>query len=780
MFKVRWDKENNGFIISNKIKDKDKIIPPRPVFFEELELLGFGDYWEYPKTKKPLLWAIGRRYFYKGTMVAEAKGGNIYEKPILQVEHKGTLEPINVDTLISKNLEFLKILEGEAIDFIQEIFKIYKKKNLNFAVAFSGGKDSQVVLDLVSRVISPDEYITVFTDTGMEIPFNQKTIDYTKEKYSKQYPGFRFHTAKADKDVLFYWEKFGPPSRIHRWCCSVCKTVPFVQKIQEFSNSKKENRIVVFEGVRAEESSRRSKYQRITGKGKKAKQINAEIILDWNVAEVFLYLFYRKILVNDGYRFGLTRVGCSICPFSSPWSEFIMQNIAKETTQKFVSIIKKNALNESNDKQVIDEFIKSGQWKVRSGGRNLIISSSLSAKKNNINEITYSIENPQENVLEWLKILGQIKYIVEDNQIRGEIKSDENVILFILNKSDKNLNIQFKFSGKKIIENRINKIIHKSAFCVQCRACQVECPVEAISFNPKLRIDSKLCIHCFKCITFADKGCLRAKSINVTEGGLRMSDNKVATSKYQTFGLRNHWLKSFLNKPENWFIDNPAGLGNRQVQAMVSWLKDAEILTSKKELTHFGNSLVNFRNNEIRIWTLIWTNLHSKVNLIKWYLNDIKWGEKYSTKELVEMIVDKDSINKPKTTQNAISSLVNMFAESPLSGILSIGKITKKSNVRTIWKTGSDEIDSLVVAYSLYKYAEQKERYKFTVSEFYDKNCDGGPFILFGLSKEKFETILRGLQEEKNQLVRVNLVAGLDNIFLREDVTPLEVLEILD
>ena len=121
-----------------------------------------------------------------------------------------------------------------------------------------------------------------------------------------------------------------------------------------------------------------------------------------------------------------------------------------------------------------------------------------------------------------------------------------------------------------------------------------------------------------------------------------------------------------------------------------------------------------------------------------------------------------------------------MFAESPLGGVLSIGRITKKSNVRTIWKTGSDEIDSLSVAYSLFKYAEEKERYKFTVSEFYNENCVGGPRFLFGISKDRFEAALRGLQEEKNQLIRVNLVAGLDNIFLREDVSSQEVIELLE
>jgi len=39
--------------------------------------LGFDKYWEYPKSEEPLLWNIGRKYYYFGEMVAEVRGGNI-------------------------------------------------------------------------------------------------------------------------------------------------------------------------------------------------------------------------------------------------------------------------------------------------------------------------------------------------------------------------------------------------------------------------------------------------------------------------------------------------------------------------------------------------------------------------------------------------------------------------------------------------------------------------------------------------------------------------------
>lgn len=237
MFKQKWDNENNCIILSNKISDEQSIVSPRPVFFEVLDLLGFGNHWDYPKCEEPLLWAIGRRYYYRGTLVAEAKGGNIYEKPVLNIMHQLNLKHINIEKLVDNNLEIIKVLESEAIDFIQATYKKYKNKVDILSVAFSGGKDSQVILDLITRVLAPDEYISIFTDTTIKIPHKTETVENTKIKYKKLYPSINFFTVKPKESALEYWDKFGPPSRIHRWCCSVYKTVPFGNYIIKFLNN---------------------------------------------------------------------------------------------------------------------------------------------------------------------------------------------------------------------------------------------------------------------------------------------------------------------------------------------------------------------------------------------------------------------------------------------------------------------------------------------------------------------------------------------------------------
>jgi phosphoadenosine phosphosulfate reductase len=118
-----------------------------------------------------------------------------------------------------------------------------------------------------------------------------------------------------------------------------------------------------------------------------------------------------------------------------------------------------------------------------------------------------------------------------------------------------------------------------------------------------------------------------------------------------------------------------------------------------------------------------------------------------------------------------------MFENSPLGRELKIGILEKKGNIRYAKKLGSDNIQPIVIAYSLYRFAEDKKRYDFIVSEFFEQNCDGGPFILFGLSREKFEDSLRFLQEDRNQILRIDLTADLENIFLREEISSMDILK---
>ena len=787
MFEVQWDSENNGVLLVDSVIDNSISKSPRPVYFEELDLLGFNKYWTYPKSDNPLLWAVGRKYYYKGTMVAEAKGGNIFQSPTITITNEGDklqLKPIDIKKVVENNKKALFVLENEAIDFVDYTHRKFKSKIDFFAAAYSGGKDSQVVLDIVTRVLNPKDFIVVFSDTKMEIPFTYDVVKKTKEEYKKKYPDVRFYTAVPPMDTLEYWKLFGPPSRIHRWCCTVIKTAPFAKLIKDIyktaSNMKdKQPKILVYEGVRAEESVNRSKYSRIRKNIKHLNQINVEIIQFWSTLEVFLYLFLRNIKLNESYRWGLNRVGCAICPFASNWSEHILYNINRSMTDNYLSIINGYTdalgIHKRNDKI---NYIMEGQWKKRAGGRGLGNNGTMIEFLTDKNQFKAVIKNPRESFLNWLSVVGDILYKEGDNKTMGELKIGSEIFPFerVIKRNVEI--IKFDNIGRDIIaQSKIKKVLYKTTYCVHCGACEVECPTGALKVIPEVKIDTKLCSNCCNCVNFLTHGCLVAKSINTTGGN--MQEDKIATSKYQTFGMRQNWLLTFLRDNAKWIEIN--NLGNRQKDSFKIWLKDAEIIDKGfSNITQLGkllNKIVLF--NELFVWEIILVNLYYNSNLIKWYIDSIHWGEIIPAKDLINRLINYDENCKERTANNSILSLLNLFECTPYNNELKIGLIEKEKGVRIIKKLGNDDIHPMSIAYCLYKLSEKVKRKDFTVFELYKDEFEGGPYKLFGISKEKLEKVLRGLQEDKNQILRVDLVADLDNINLREDLNSLDIVEIL-
>lgn len=111
------------------------------------------------------------------------------------------------------------------------------------------------------------------------------------------------------------------------------KTAPLYRMLKVDGN--KQAKVLVFDGVRAEESLRRESYQRI-GKGKHTFVYNAHPILAWNSTEIFLYIFRHNLPINYAYRVGKARVGCLICPFSTSWDDMIINRVYGQELKPFV------------------------------------------------------------------------------------------------------------------------------------------------------------------------------------------------------------------------------------------------------------------------------------------------------------------------------------------------------------------------------------------------------------------------------------------------------------
>lgn len=378
MFKIIWDRNNNGVILTMSSAGEALAVAPRPVFYEELDLLKMDHKgWTYPKSDAPLLWACDRRYFYCGVLVMEVRGGNIYDEPEVQITPEGkniVLTPIDLKVLSDTNADTMFLIEHEAMEFINATYRRYKgitkasetnpdidfqaladrlgkntgekhvvvkescdsfdimseseanaqgkgsvltSKIDEFVVSFSGGKDSQVLLDLVARVVPNTDFCVIYSDTGYELPTSLVLYEETKNFYQAQYPKLAFYIAKNEQSIMHYWNNLGSPSRIHRWCCSVMKSAPLAKKLKELHGGSKQPHVLLFDGVRAEESVSRSGRARIGKNVKHNNMINVSPILDWNSTEIYLYILLYGLPFNKSYRKGLSRVGCILCPYSS-------------------------------------------------------------------------------------------------------------------------------------------------------------------------------------------------------------------------------------------------------------------------------------------------------------------------------------------------------------------------------------------------------------------------------------------------------------------------------
>jgi len=652
LYFIKWDKKHNGIELSNKIKETEKITPPRPVYPNELDLFGFDEFWEYDRIDIPLLWAIGRNYYYYGELVATLTGGDIFNSPKKHITKNIKLEPIEINKVVEINNKSLVTLETEAKNFINKLYH-KNKKNHSIGVAYSGGKDSQVILDLISQVIPPDEYFSIFTDTQMELPSTYQLIKNTEKLYKKKFDKFRLYIARQNNPIITNWRYFGTPSRLQRWCCSVCKTIPYLKLIHELNPDNKS--VIVFEGIRREESSRRKAYERIAY-GKKHNVItSARPIFDWNLTEIYLYLLYRNIDINIAYKYGLTRVGCMVCPFSSEWSEYIINKLYPKMTRTFLNTIYESLpIIGVNSKKQKEEYVQKGNWKKRAGGKCLLPMECSYDIVDTCENIEIDLRNPNSNFFEWIKILKPtIKQISKFEYLIDAIYNKEYYQLNIIEK-DYGIYIKYvKKNSNQIFSSILKKIAYKTTFCIKCGACEIECPNSAIKMNPKIEIDINRCSSCLNCITFVDKGCLLAKSRHGVIGGSVMSDTKVNFDRYSTFGFREEWIINIFNSQQNW----KQGLGSKQIPAFRRWLIEAELFNEKNKVQKI---FLILRDKTLNIvWPILWNNLCINSPIVKWYSN-LEFTL-WSRKNLNEKIFSQYPQYSEGTLKNSIAALLNTF-----------------------------------------------------------------------------------------------------------------------
>jgi len=779
MYNYEWDPETGGYLLNTNITGVIKEV--RPVFKEELRLLGFDEQfnWQIPDTDLPLMWAEGRRYIYKGNYIGEANGGGLYEKPTLKsIKNDLIIDPVNISTMIKKNKELMEGIVQKTLKFIYTTFLNYKNKVDLTYIAFSGGKDSVVVLDLIQRALPNDEFYIIFGDTTMELVETLAIVNIAENRWNN----LNWQIAKAPIDALESWDKIGYPARKLRWCCSVHKTAPSVnlavslarQKLNTKGISLSKVTIMAFDGIRAEESNSRASYSIISSSKKHEVQINCSPILEWNTCELFLYIFENNLPLNNLYLLGSSRVGCVLCPMASNWYEFVINNSFSEEVSPFIEIIDRNLVRDFSSEEDKKKYYQDGGWKSRVGGRELLFGENKITEITSNNIIKILIKNGNLKWDAWLPSIGNLIFIGNDEYI---IEYKDMSLRFHVYEECETTIIQFTPLVRSKVTIRLmylfKNALYKSAYCIGCKSCMAECKYGAVIINSE-GVTIENCVHCEACLDM-EKGCIVAKSLSITGIGNNMSKKNI--SRYQNFGYRKEWLSLFFELRDEFWSNKR--MGKYMVIGFRRWLKESGI-TEDNSITVLGRKLCSLGIESLSTWGIIFTNLSYSSPIIKWYTTNIKFHQEYMIDDLIIMLGDNYSIT---TKKNALTSLKETLKTSPIGTLLGQGECNMKGKaITSIIRLGWSNPEPLVILYSLFKFAEASDRYyNFTLTNLFEETTNENgisPAKLFNISREDLQTILYQLALDHRDFIKVVFNKDLENIYLNSEKTSLDVVEL--
>jgi len=191
--------------------------------------------------------------------------------------------------------------EREALKFIKE-----NEPAEGYVLAFSGGKDSVVLLDLAMR--SNVDFKVVYNLTTIDPPELVKFVRDTFKSLTNS--GIE---CRILKPVRPYFSELKRrkflPSVLKRWCCYFLKEEPMKRFIKNLDTKR------VLVGIRREESFRRSQRERVVNLG---YMVHYKPIFGWSEYHVWEYIDKYHILYCNLYDEGFSRLGCIVCPFHSP------------------------------------------------------------------------------------------------------------------------------------------------------------------------------------------------------------------------------------------------------------------------------------------------------------------------------------------------------------------------------------------------------------------------------------------------------------------------------
>ena len=506
----------------------------RPVFPEERLLLEIILEKPFAFEKDSVWNGNGNNYFVNGKKIKfsvkdlKNKDTDAIRKQYEELKAQNTYQYFEeqMERFILCNKERYNRIVEEAKGYIRSVTENFNITDM--FVSFSGGKDSTVTADLVTRALSNPQIMHIFGDTTLEFPY---TYEYV-QRFKMNHPKTPLISARnKEKDFVELCKLVGPPSRVMRWCCTIFKTGTIQKRIKSLYRDK--NQILTFYGIRRSESLSRSKYERESDSPKITKQRIVSPIIDWMDFDIWLYILTSGIDFNDAYRLGYARVGCWCCPNNSGWSEFLSKIHMHEQSERFRTLLIDFA--RSIGKEDAEVYVDDGFWKARQGGNGVayaqksVISFKPCATEENA--FNYELQKPvTEELYELFRPFGYLNFDMGNARL-GEV--------FILNRAGKillklqgrvgsrNLKVTIldhKIAGAsdmKTAEERVKCQLTKYQMCMGCLACESVCRFNALSVKEEkdgkidYRISDEKCMRCGECVNHFIAGCYMRKVLSI-------------------------------------------------------------------------------------------------------------------------------------------------------------------------------------------------------------------------------------------------------------------------
>lgn len=206
---------------------------------------------------------------------------------------------------------------------------------MKILVSYSGGKDSQAALIYASKLYNNADIEAVFCDTGFESELTYKHIIDTTSQLNIKLIVLKNKKYSGLIDLAKQKKRF--PSVMRRFCTSELKVKPMIDYLLSLNDN-----VLIFQGIRANESVSRSKLQNSCDYFKyyhkpsdnsykphtyrrkevlnKSKLFSFEIIRPFfydSSMDVIKYILDNNQFPNPLYYKGFKRVGCYPCILSS-------------------------------------------------------------------------------------------------------------------------------------------------------------------------------------------------------------------------------------------------------------------------------------------------------------------------------------------------------------------------------------------------------------------------------------------------------------------------------